>query len=66
LLIDYASNAHGYRVFYNSSRCVEIACDVAFDESNGSQKYQVDLNDANGEIPHQQAIENLAIGEIRP
>jgi hypothetical protein len=65
-LLGYASNAHGYRVFNNSPGCVEIMCDVMFDESNSSQKEQVDLNDAEDELPPQQAIENLAIGEIRP
>jgi hypothetical protein len=39
---------------------------MIFDESNGSQKEQVDLKDADDELPPQQAIENLAIGEIRP
>jgi hypothetical protein len=66
LLLGYASNAHGYRIFNNSSGCVEIVCDMTFDESNGSQKEQVDLNDADDELPPQEAIENLAIGEIRP
>ena len=36
-LLGYASNAHGYCVFNKTSGCVEIACDVTFDESNGSQ-----------------------------
>jgi hypothetical protein len=66
LLLGYASNAHGYRVFNNSFGCVEIVCDVTFDESNGSQKEQVHLNDADDKLAPQQAIENLAIGEIRP
>jgi hypothetical protein len=65
-LLGYASNAHGYGVFNNSSGYIKIACDVTFDEYNGSQKEQVDLNDADDEIPSQQAIENLAIGEIIP
>ena len=65
-LLGYASNAHGYRVFNNSSGCVEVACDVTFDESNGSQKKQVDLDDAGGELPPHQAIKKMAIGEIKP
>jgi hypothetical protein len=36
-LLGYASNAHGYRVFNNTTGLVEIAVDVTFDESNGSQ-----------------------------
>jgi hypothetical protein len=65
-LLGYASNVHGYCVFNNSSECVEIACDVTFDESNGSQKEQVDLNDVDDELAPQQAIQNLATREIRP
>jgi hypothetical protein len=30
-LLSYASNAHGYRNFNNSSGCIEIACDVTFE-----------------------------------
>jgi transposase InsO family protein len=41
-LLGYASNAHGYRVFNKTSGCVEVVCDVTFDESNGSQREQVD------------------------
>jgi len=64
-LLGYASNAHGYRVFNKTSGCVEIACDVTFDESNGSQGEQVD--DVIGlEEPSSKAIKKLAIGEIKP
>jgi hypothetical protein len=35
-LLGYASNAHGYRFFNNTTGLVEIAIDVTFDESNGS------------------------------
>ena len=65
-LLGYASNAHGYRVFNKASGCVEIACDVTFDETNGSQVEQVDPNDVDCEEPPCRAIEKLAIGEIRP
>ena len=52
-LLSYASNAHGYRVFNKTSGCVEVACDVTFEESNGSQVEQVDLNDTREEPPCQ-------------
>jgi hypothetical protein len=39
---------------------------MIFDKSNGSQKEQVDLNDVDDELAPNQAIEKLAIGEIRP
>jgi transposase InsO family protein len=32
-LLGYASNAHGYRIFNNTTSLVEIAVDVTFDES---------------------------------
>ena len=64
-LLGFASNAHGYRVFNKTSGCVEIACDVTFDESNGSQGEQVD--DVVGlEESSSKAIKMLAIGEIKP
>jgi len=65
-LLGYASNAHGYHVFNNSSGCAEVACDVTFDESNSSQKEQVDPDDAGDELPPQQAIKKMEIGEIKP
>ena len=65
-LLGYASNARGYPVFNNSTGCVVVACDMTFDESNGSQKKQVDLDDADDELPPQKAIEKMAIGEIKP
>ena len=64
-LLGYASNAHGYRVFNKTSGCVEIACDVTFDESNGSQGEQVD-NVVGMEESSSQVIKKLAIGEIKP
>ena len=64
-LLGYASNAHGYLVFNKISGCVEIACDVTFDESNGSHGEQVD-NVVGMEEPSIQAIKKLAIGEIKP
>ena len=64
-LLGYASNAHGYRVFNKTSGCIEIACDVTIDESNGSQGEQVD--DVVGlEEPSSKAIKKLAIGETKP
>ena len=64
-LLGYASNAHGYRVFSKASGCVELVCDVIFDESNDSQGEQFD-NVVEMEEPSSQAIKKLAIGEIKP
>jgi hypothetical protein len=63
--LGYASNAHGYRVFNNTTGLVEIAVDVTFDKSNGSQGHVA--NDVIGnEMPPCEAIKKIAIGEVRP
>jgi hypothetical protein len=64
-LLGYASNAHGYRVFNNTTGLVEIAIDVTFDESNGSQGH-VSNDIAGNEEPPCVAIKKLAIDEVRP
>jgi hypothetical protein len=43
-LLGYDSNSHAYRVFNKDPGCVEITCDTVFDETNGSQEEQVDLD----------------------
>jgi hypothetical protein len=64
-LLGYASNAHGYRVFNNSTGLVEIVADVTFDESNGSQG-QISSDVAGNEKSPCETIKKLAIGEVRP
>ena len=65
-LLGYKSNEHAYRVFNKTSGRVEIAVDVTFDESNGSQVEQVDSSVVGKEDPPCEAIKQLAIGDIRP
>jgi hypothetical protein len=43
-LIGYGPNEHAYQVFNLSTERTEITIDVMFDESNGSQVEQVDLD----------------------
>jgi hypothetical protein len=43
-LLRYDSNSRAYRVFNMTTGCIEIMCDVVFDETNSSQKVQVDLD----------------------
>jgi hypothetical protein len=45
---------------------VEVTIDVTFDESNGSQVEQVDLSVVGKEDPPCEAINQMAIGDIRP
>jgi hypothetical protein len=64
-MLGYASNAHGYRVFNITIGVVEIAVDVTFYESNGSQGHVANELTGNDVSPCE-AIKKLAIGEVRP
>jgi hypothetical protein len=44
VLLGYDSNSRAYHVFNVTTGCVETTCDAVFDETNGSQKEQVDLD----------------------
>jgi hypothetical protein len=51
-LLGYDSNTNVYRVFNKSSRLFEVSSDVVFDETNGSLREQVDLDDVDkDEVP---------------
>jgi transposase InsO family protein len=43
-MLGYISNSHAYHVFNKDSSCIETTCDVMFDETNGSQVEQYDLD----------------------
>jgi hypothetical protein len=62
-LLGYASNAHTYRVWNNSTSLVEIAVDVTFDEANGSQGQDASDVARNKELLCE-AIKKLAISEV--
>jgi hypothetical protein len=63
IFLGYASNAHGYRVLKKNTGCVEVTCDLTFDESNVSQEEQVDELCVGKEVPAEKAIRRMAIGE---
>jgi transposase InsO family protein len=48
-LLGYDSNTRAYRVFNKSSGLVEVSCDIVFDETNGTQVEQVDLDEIGDE-----------------
>jgi hypothetical protein len=51
-LLGYDSNTKAYRGFNKSSCLVEVSSDVVFDETNGSPREQVDLDDVDeDEVP---------------
>jgi hypothetical protein len=65
-LLGYDSNTKAYRVFNKSSGLVEASSDVVFDETNGSPREQVDLDDVDEEDIPTVAIHTMAIGDVRP
>jgi hypothetical protein len=44
VFLGYDSNSHTWRVFNVAIDCVKTTCDAVFDETNDSQKEQVDLD----------------------
>jgi hypothetical protein len=65
-LLGYDSNTKAYRVFNKSSRLVEASSDVVFDETNGSPREQVDIDDIEGDEVPTAAMRTMAIGDVRP
>jgi hypothetical protein len=45
---------------------VETICDAVFDETNGSQKEQVDLDLIDDEKAPCDALQRIAIADVRP
>jgi hypothetical protein len=65
-LLGYDSNTRAYRVFNKSTRLVEVSCDIVFDETNGSQVEQVDLDELDDEEALCVALRNMSIGDVCP
>jgi hypothetical protein len=65
-LLGYDSNTKAYRVFNKSSGLVEVTSDVVFDETNGSPREQVDLDDIDEDEVPTTTIRTMAIGDVRP
>jgi hypothetical protein len=65
-LLGYDSNTRAYRVFNKSSGLVEVSCDIVFDETNGSQVEQVDLDELGDEEASCVALRNMSIGDVCP
>ena len=62
----FSTNEHAYRVFNKTTGVVETTVDVKFDESNGSQVEQIDMNLVDDEEPSNLSIMRMGIGEVRP
>jgi hypothetical protein len=65
-LLGYDSNTKAYRVFNKLSGLVEVSSDIVFDETNGSPREQVDLNDIDEDEVSTTAMRTMAIGDVRP
>jgi hypothetical protein len=65
-LLGYDSNTRAYRVFNKSIGLVEVSCDIVFDETNGSQVEQVDLDELDDEEAPCIALRNMSIGDVFP
>jgi hypothetical protein len=65
-LLGYDSNTRAYRVFNKSTGLVEVSCDIVFDETNGSQVEQVNLDELDDEEALCIALRNMSIGDVCP
>jgi hypothetical protein len=65
-LLGYDSNTRAYRVFNKSTGLVEVSCDIVFDETNGSQVEQVDLDELDDEEAPCITLRNMSIGDVCP
>jgi hypothetical protein len=65
-LLGYDSNTRAYIVFNKSTGLVEVSCDIVFDETNGSQVEQVDLDELDDEAAPCVALKNMSIGDVCP
>jgi hypothetical protein len=65
-LLGYDSNTRAYRVFNKSTGLVEVSCDIVFDETNGSQVEQVDLDELDDEEALCVALRNMSIEDVCP
>jgi hypothetical protein len=60
------TQTQGHIVFNKSTRLVEVSCDIVFDETNGSQVEQVDLDELDDEEAPCVALRNMSIGDVSP
>jgi hypothetical protein len=65
-LLGYYSNTRAFRVFNKSTGLVKVSCDIVFDETNGSQVEQVDLDELDDEEAPCVMLRNMSIGDVCP
>jgi hypothetical protein len=65
VLLGYDSNSRSHRIFNVTTSCVETTCDTVFDETNGSQNEQVDLDLVDDKEAPCDALQRMVIGDVR-
>jgi hypothetical protein len=65
-LLGYDSNTKAYRVFNKSIGLVKVSSDVVFDETNGSLREQVDIDDVDEDEVPTATMRTMAISDVRP
>jgi type IV secretory pathway VirB10-like protein len=65
-LLGYDANTSVYRVFNKSIGLIEVSCDVVFDEINGSQVEQVDLDELDDQEAPCIVLRNMSIRDVCP
>jgi hypothetical protein len=65
-LLGYDSNTRAYRFLNKSTGLVEVSCDIVFDETNGSQVEQVDLDELDDEEALCITLRNMSIEDVCP
>jgi hypothetical protein len=60
------TQTQGHIVFNKSTVLVEVSCDIVFDETNGSQVEQVDLDELDDEEAPCVALRNMSIRDVCP
>jgi hypothetical protein len=65
-LLGYDSNTRAYRVFNKSTGLVEVSCDIVFDETNGSQVKQIDLDELDDKEAPCVTLRNISIEDVCP
>jgi hypothetical protein len=60
------TQTQGHIVFNKNTGLVEVSCDIVFDETNGSQVEQVDLDELDDEEALCIALRNMSIGDVCP
>jgi hypothetical protein len=66
VLLGYDSNSHAHHVFNVTTDCAKTTCDTVFDETNGSQKAQVDLDLVDDEEAPCDDLHRMVIDDVRP